>query len=131
MSKFALEILEEVSGKQKIYKLLNSGRCDFDDFWNEQKKDAIMIKQLAVIQTRLKAVADLKYNSLDKTKFKELSRPKNDPYKDYEIKTKNLRLYFFKDEGTGQVIVTGGTKDSQDEDIKRMRVIKAEYFKTK
>lgn len=131
MSKFTLEILKEVSGKQNIYKLLNSGKCEFDDFWNKNEKDAIMKKQLAVIQTRLKAIADLKYNTLDKTKFKELSRPKNDKHKDYEIKTKNLRVYFFKDDGTGQIIVTGGTKDSQDEDIKRMRVIKAEYFKTK
>ncbi len=131
MSKFVLEIIDEVCGKQKFYKLFISGKCEFDIFWDKYSRDKLMRKQLAIIQTRLKAVADLNYNCLDKTKFRELKRDRADLHKDYEIKTKNLRLYFFKDDKNGQVIVIGGNKDSQDEDLIRMRAIKKEYFKTK
>ncbi|MCK6649584.1 MAG: hypothetical protein L6Q66_08010 [Bacteroidia bacterium] len=132
MSKFALELIEEITGKQKFYKLLSDGTCEFDAFWKKYEKDSNLRSQLAKIQTRLMALANLQYEALDRTKFRELGNRKgSDPYKDYEIKTKNLRLYFFKDDGTGQVIVIGGTKDSQDEDIKRMRIIKMEYFKNK
>lgn len=131
MTNFTVKIIENLCGKQAFYKLVNGTKCEFDEFWNKYSKDKLMSKQLAQIQARLRYIADLKYDHLDRTKYRELTgRKSNDPLKDYEIKTKNLRLYFFKDE-IGQIIVFGGTKDSQDEDIKRMRAIKVEYLKRK
>lgn len=129
MSKFVIEEIVEIRGKQKFFKLLNNGKCEFEEFCKDCLKDPLMKKQLAQIVTRMGYIADLKYDRLDKTKFRELSgRDKNDAHKDYEIKTKHLRLYFFKDVN-GQVVVLGGTKGEQGEDIKRMRAIKKEYFK--
>ena len=94
--------------------------CDYDmnDTLNLQLQYPDMLKKI--------------YEESDFSKFKELDeRPKGDLHKDYEIKTKNLRLYFFKDEGLGQIIVLGGMKGSQKKDINRMREIKYEYFKNK
>ena len=132
MSIFTIELIEVITGKNRFYKLLHGDRCDYDDFCNKCKANPIFKKQLATLQTRLMYVAQLKFDHLDETKYRELKgRKSNDPYKDYEIKTKNLRIYFFKDEGTGQIIVSGGKKDSQHEDINRMRIIKSNYFKNK
>jgi len=129
MNNFVIIEIVEVKGRQKFFKLLNGTRCEFDEFCEMCNRNPIFKKQLATMQTRMGYVADLKYDRLDTTKYRELTgRKAGDPYKDYEIKTKNLRLYFFKDESKGQIVVFGGTKDSQDEDIKRMRVIKHRYF---
>ncbi|MDQ3110387.1 MAG: hypothetical protein M3R17_10885 [Bacteroidota bacterium] len=117
MSSFTIELIIELKGKQSCFKLLKNGDCEFDEFWAENERNSIMKKQLAQIQARLKYIVDLKYDHLGPQKFKELTgRKSNDPYKEYEIKTKNLRVYLFKDEGTGQIIVMGELK------ILRMRI---------
>lgn len=57
------------------------------------------------------------------SKWKELSRTKSDPHKDYEIKTRNLRAYYFKvDEGNAVVLI--GFKKNQSKDIAKLRRLK-------
>jgi len=64
---------------------------------------------------------------LPKNKFRELKGSK-DNIKEYEIKTRNLRVYLFHEEHTGRIIVCGGKKTSQEKDIKHFRNIKKQYF---
>jgi putative component of toxin-antitoxin plasmid stabilization module len=51
--------------------------------------------------------------------------------KEYEIKTRNLRVYMIHEEKSGRIIVTGGKKTSQKKDIRHFRNLKASYLKNK
>ncbi len=49
----------------------------------------------------------------------------------YEAKSGGIRIYLFHEEKTGRVIVIGGDKDSQNEDVKRVEKIIKEYYNEK
>ena len=70
------------------------------------------------------------YKSLPETKFKEL-RGCYDAYTEYELKTRNLRVYLFKEEKTGSIILWGGKKNTQAKDISTFRKIKRSYIENK
>ncbi len=61
------------------------------------------------------------------TKCRDLT-PKADVNKEYELKTKHLRLYIFHQSRIGRVIVFLGKKTTQKKDIKKFRSIKKQYF---
>ena len=125
MSKFALEKITEIDGKIKFYKLVVDGVCEFDQFWEMVEKSGNLNRQLINLQTIMQEVSEMKL--LPDTKFKNLT-PKNETIKEYEIKTKNLRVYLFHEEHTGRIIVCGGKKTTQRNDIKHFRKIKKHYF---
>lgn len=131
MSKFTVEKIEQIRGKQAVYKLFINNVCEFDIFCEQllsQGADSILAK----FYRRLEFFADLKYEYLPRTKFRELTgRKKSDKNKDYEFKEVIYRLYLFDDKGFGKIITFGGTKDNQDKNIERLRRIKIEYFKQK
>ena len=128
MYTFALIEIEEINGKLIIYKLLVDGVCPFEEFEKEIENEGNLKSELITIQTRLNDIADLK--SLPETKFRDIT-PKKEKNKEYEIKTCNLRVYLFHDKKTGRIIVCGGKKGTQKEDIKHFRKIKKEYFNQK
>lgn len=125
---FALQEIDEIRGKLKIFKLLIDDSCEYDEFEKIIETEGNLKSELKTIITRLHEIADLK--SLPKTKFKDIT-PKNDLNKEYEIKTHHLRVYLFHEKITGRVIVCGGKKGTQKEDIKHFRKIKKEYFNQK
>jgi putative component of toxin-antitoxin plasmid stabilization module len=128
MYTFALKEIEEIKGRFKIYKLLIDGACSFDEFEKEIENEGNLMSELTTIQTRLYEVAEGK--SLPETKFKDIT-PKNGNNKEYEIKTHHLRIYLFHEKYTGRIIVCGGKKGTQKEDIRHFRKIKKEYFNQK
>jgi len=128
MYTFALQEIEEIKGRLKIFKLLVNGACEYDEFEKEIETDGNLKSELTTIETRLHEIADLK--SLPQTKFRDIT-PKNASNKEYEIKTHHLRVYLFHDKNTGRVIVCGGKKGTQKADIKHFRKIKKEYFNQK
>lgn len=125
MAEFKLEKIEEIEGKIAFYKLLVNESCEFDEFWEEIKEDGNLSKELAQIQSRMEDVSNLK--RLPKTKFRDIT-PKTEKVKEYEIKTKNLRVYLIKENHTGKIIILGGKKSTQTKDIKRFRRIKKSYL---
>ena len=136
MSKFAIEKVNLIENNEKgidekipFYKLFINKRCDFDKFYSEIYNSNLK-PQLIQIITRLKTISEGNQHTLPKQKFHQLKRDKSDKFIDYEIKTKNLRLYFFKDNDS-RIIVLGGKKKEQVKDLDRMRKIKKEYFKNK
>jgi hypothetical protein len=129
MAEFALEKIEILHSRLNIFKLLINGKCLFDEFWKDVERFGGYEKELDTIQAIIERKAQLQPVSPEK--YKELKgRKKNDPHKDYEIRTPNLRVYLFKQEKTGHIIVLGAIKTpkGQDQDIDRMRGIKKRYF---
>lgn len=125
---FALHQIDEITGQIKFYKLHVDGTCEFDDFEAEIEKEGNLAKELLKIQTRMLQVSNLQ--SLPETKFRRLKGCK-DAYTEYEIKTDNLRVYLFKEEKTGNIIVSGGKKGTQKKDIPHFRNLKVAYIKSK
>ena len=63
-------------------------------------------------------------HSLPATKFKDIT-PKDETVKEYEFKSKHLRIYAVQKPG-GKVVVLGGFKTTQPADIAAMRRLKVE-----
>lgn len=128
MAKFAIKKIQEIVGRVSFYKIEVDGNCPFDEFWNEIKKEGNLVKELNTIQTRMELIANLVH--LPGDKFHKLTGG-NDGLTEYEIKTKNLRVYLFQDEGTGKIVVCGGKKKNQDSNIELFRNLKLAYINNK
>ncbi len=129
MQYYGLKEVREVSGINKIYKLLINGKCEFDLFIEQIKKEGSYINELDQIQAHLE---DLGNNRpVPHNKFKELYRDKKDNIKDFELRTNHLRVYVIKEKQRDKLIILAGKKTTQVKDIKRMRKIKKDYIITK
>lgn len=128
MEIFTLKKIEEIEGKQEIYKLKIDNSCQFDDFENEIEKRGQYEEELASIYAHIEDFANNK--TLPEKKFRILNKGvKNDKVKEYEFKSKHLRIYGIK-ALSGQVIIMGGYKTTQKKDIRRLKNIKSNYIKT-
>ena len=125
MTKFALKHIDEIVGRIKIFKLQVNNHCEYDDFEKQIRTEGSYSSELVTIQARLHDIADGKL--LPKEKFRNIT-PKKELIKEYEIKTRHLRVYLFHEEKTGRVIVCGGKKTTQQKDLNHFRRIKKEYF---
>ncbi len=120
---FALERIKEIKGKIDFFVLKKNNVNQDEEVKEQLRKEGNYESELNTLQTRLQSMAELK--PMPETKCRQL-HPKDE--KDYEIKTKHLRLYVFHLEKTGRVIVFLGKKTTQKKDIKRFRSIKKEYL---
>ena len=137
MPKFALSKLDGLGNlpniRIPIYKLETNGYCEYDAWYAEIQRQGTYEEELDSIDTLMLLHAQM--HPLSPSKYKELTRNGSDPIKDYEFRTKNLRVYLFKLPGgpgqEGKVVVIGGHNDKkqQAQDIARMRIIKKEYYK--
>lgn len=125
MTIFALQKIPEVSGKIFVFKIIINGKCPYDEFEMVISREATYRRELFTIQTRLTEMAEGKL--LPEQKFKNIT-PAGDPVKEYEIKTRNLRVYLFHEKNTGRIIVIGGKKVQQKSMIKHFRNIKHHYI---
>ena len=126
MKKFTLKEIEWIEARQSIYKLEIDNNCQFDMFEKEISYRKQYENELASIYSLIEDVANNKL--LPKTKFRDITITKKDNIKEYEFKSRNLRVYAIKSE-EGKVIILGGYKNNQKKDIKKFRRIKAEYIK--
>ncbi|WP_210519867.1 hypothetical protein [Hymenobacter terricola] len=116
-----------------IYKLETNGYCEYDAWRAEIQQQGTYDDELDSLDTLILSHAQML--PLSPGKFKELNTNGSDTIKDYEFRTKNLRVYLFKLPGgpgqAGKVIVIGGHNDKkqQAKAIARMRTIKKEYYK--
>ena len=125
MSKFTLKLIPEIIGKIRFYCLEVNGKNVFQEFKTEIQNKGSFSKELITVQIRFQDIAELK--TLPETKFKDIT-PKKGLIKEYEVKTKNLRVYMFHEVHTGRIVVLGGKKTSQKKDIRRFRSLKDEYL---
>jgi putative component of toxin-antitoxin plasmid stabilization module len=125
MSKFALEKIKAIKGKQSFYDLKVNEVGQFESFSNELEEQ--YKSELVTLNARMDLVANL--NRLPKEKFRDIT-PKKQTVKEYEFKTKHLRLYAIHIEKTGKVIVLGGYKNTQKSDIPSFRSLKSQFLKS-
>jgi len=125
MPTFAIEHIEEFETKQKVNKLLRNGKCIVDEFVNEIKQDKNLSPELGDLYAIIEDVANNQI--LPPTRYKKLRVSKKLKFKPYEAKSKHLRLYLFHEKGSGQIIVLGGKKTDQKDDIERLKKLISEY----
>lgn len=119
MSIFAVEKLEAVreNGKIRFFKLFKDGRCMFDDFHNEISSNDRNRKDMLNILSVMDYMAETNI-ILPKTKFNSIKQ--GNTVIGYEFKKNDLRVYCVKPE-TNVVVVFGGYKKNQKEDIKKLQ----------
>jgi putative component of toxin-antitoxin plasmid stabilization module len=125
MRKFGLKYVDEVVGRIKIFKLIVDNHCAYEDFESQISSEATFTSELITIQARLLDIANGRL--LPKEKFRNIT-PKRELVKEYEIKTRHLRVYLFHEEKIGRIVVCGGKKVTQDKDIVHFRRIKRNYL---
>src|SRR5688500_11019279 len=113
MHNFALEEIEEIKGRLKFHYLIVDGTNYYETFEEKITKEGNYQSELNTVQTRMQLVAEGQL--LPKEKYRDIT-PAKAKEKEYEIKTKNLRVYLFHEEKTGHVIVCAGQKNNQKKD---------------
>lgn len=118
MINFAFLKIEAIHCSRITFKKLSrNGICLLDEFENEIKNNS----QYASEFKNILAYIEL-YSSgyiLPKSKFREIKDAK---YKQFEFKSKNLRVYAVSGEES-KIIVMGGYKSSQSKDINKLKSI--------
>ncbi|GAB4056234.1 hypothetical protein [Spirosoma litoris] len=125
MSTFALRKVEAVKAKQELDELVIDGVGQLEAF--EQLIEATDKRFLTEFKTLLSYIEyAANGNSLPDTKFKDVT-PDGTVHKEYEFKSKHLRVYAIK-QANGKIIVLGGFKTTQKADFKRFRSLKEQYL---
>jgi putative component of toxin-antitoxin plasmid stabilization module len=124
MTKFALKRLEAVNCNQIVDKLIINDRCQFDDFEAEARRNNIYENEIGMIYSYLEYISN--GSTLPNKHFRDIT-PVKQKVKEYEFKTKNLRVYAIK-QTNGKIIIFGGYKNSQKKDIKQFRAIKKRFL---
>jgi len=127
MSTFVLKKLEAVVGKQLFFELVVDDNSQFDDYCEAIKGNRQYYSELLKIFTLMNQVSQL--NMLPQTKFKDIT-PNKESVKEYEFKSKHLRVYAFHMEKTGKIVAYGGYKNTQKDDIPKFRSYKSRYLKS-
>lgn len=126
MLTFALENIEDFETEQKVNKLIRNGKCVVDQFISDIKKDKNLSPELGDLFAIIEDVANNQI--LPSNKYRRLHVSKKVHFTPYEAKSKHLRVYLFHENTSGQIIVIGGKKTEQKEDLKRLEKILSEYY---
>jgi hypothetical protein len=117
-----ISLFDELNTNQRVGKLVRNGKCFFDEFIKEIEKDKNLCNEIDNLYAYLEDVV------LGKLLSKNVYRKLNTvilKYQPYEVKSKHLRLYLIHDKEKGKVLLIGGKKTTQKEDILRtIRLIK-------
>lgn len=134
MTKFTLKIIEAVTGKQTFEELViggtgdkhkDSGKGQLTEFEKELEGTTYLSEYKTII-AYMSFVSNLK--TLPQNKFKEITPPK-EAIKEYEFKSKHLRIYCIQNVG-GKIIVLCGEKTGQKKDIVKFRSLKKQYLES-
>lgn len=126
MNRFALVGIQEVKGRIPFKKLVIDGVCQYDEFCKQLRIEGNLDKQLIGILNNMNQVSNL--NRLPKNKFRDIT-PKKETVKEYEFKKGDLRFYVIKEDG--HIVIIGGKKSTQKEDLNQFRSIKKRYLESK
>lgn len=118
---FAIEKIEAIrrNGKVQFFKLIKDGVCWFDDFYEEQMKNARNASDLKKVLAVMDYMAETNA-ILPKEKFNSIKQGKN--VVGYEFKKNELRVYCLKPT-SNVVVVFGGYKKDQEKDVKKLYMI--------
>jgi hypothetical protein len=121
-----IEMTEIRRNKCVFSKLIENGRCFFDEFEEKITKNNDFRNEFEKILTLMDHYAN--GMQLPSTKFNNI---KDGIFHGifWEFKTKHLRVYTVC-VGKGKVVVIGGTKNTQKKDIMRFKKISIEFIKS-
>lgn len=123
MPKFATERIEAIHCRQEFDQLIIDGVGQLDIF----ERDLNDTTYQSEFKTLLAYMEYLGNNrSLPKTKFRDVT-PKGEKVKEYEFKSKHLRIYAIQ-KTNGKIIILGGYKTSQDKDFIKFRSLKSQLI---
>jgi hypothetical protein len=125
MPTFAVEELPNPGARFPLYELLIDDERQLAAFVAAHAANPQYQSEIRTLQAYMLAYAQ-GMRMTDK-KFKELKRDGADPIKDFEFRSKHLRVYLFQHPVSGRVVVGGGLKTEQDGDIARLRRLKAAF----
>lgn len=122
---FELRKIETVQAKQEFDELVIDGIGQLDSFELLIKTKYKRYKtEYEMLFRYMEYVAN--GNLLPDTKFKDVT-PTGELVKEYEFKSKHLRVYAIK-KPNGKIIILGGLKTTQMADFKRFRSLKLQYL---
>ena len=126
MKKYSLTLSSHIPSNTKIdvYELCKNGNSLFEGFFKEIENEGNLISNLAAAIRIIEDTSNLKLRP--KKQFRLIQGHSLD-CKVYEAKSGGIRVYVFHEEKTGRIIVTGGNKDNQTEDIKKVLKTIKEY----
>lgn len=127
MPTFVLKKLDAVVGKQSFFELVIDDNSQFNEYCLSIENNKQYYSELLKILTLMNLVSQLKM--LPQTKFKDIT-PNKESVKEYEFKSKHLRVYAFHLVKTGKIVAYGGYKNTQKEDISKFRSYKGRYLKS-
>lgn len=125
MAIFEVRKLEAVQGKQEFDELVIDGVGQFETFGTLISAEHSRYRtEFEMLLRYMEYIAN--GNSLADNKFKDVT-PAGELVKEYEFKSKHLRVYAIK-KRNGKIIVLGGFKNTQKADFKRFRSLKTQYL---
>jgi len=123
LTRFSLTLSEIISNTTiPVWELNINNKSLFNEFAEKVSKNDLMFSKLAGAVKIIEHSCNM--IRLPKTKFRVISGSLNL----YEVKKGALRVYLFHEEKKGRVIITGGMKGTQKEDIERMKNIINDYY---
>ena len=125
MPTFALKKVEAVEAEQEVDELVIDGIGQLSVFEQTLRgQHSQYVSELRTMLTYIEYIAD--GNSLPDTKLRDIT-PSGEKVKEYEFKSKHLRVYAIK-KANGKLIMLGGLKTTQKGDFKRFRSLKTQYL---
>lgn len=125
MPKFALQKIEAIKGRQEFDKLIIDDRCPFDEF--ELSLEDQYKSEMAGIYHYMQDIADLKLVPEEKFHFYDKNKKPKNGVREFEFKSKHLRVYGIT-KPNGKIVITGGTKARQKQEQNVFRKLKNQYL---
>lgn len=126
MPNFALERINTIKGKEPFYQLKIDGEKVLDGFEKEINNNNQYCSEYKTMYKYMEFVADGRM--LPPNKYKEIhAKSGKDQIKEFEFKSKHLRIYGIK-LPNGKIIISGGYKNSQKKDISAFQSLKKQYI---
>ena len=116
-----------------FHKLVKDDRCQFDDFLAQLYREGNYAAEVAQLINLMDQIAKCrplrgnKYHPLGPA-YDHRANGKAYRVRHHEIKTNNLRLYYFHLHPTGDIVVLLGKKSTQAEDIAGFEGLVAQYL---
>ena len=122
MVEYTLVKMDLIRGKQVFEKLVVNGVAPFDEFISQLEER--YRSEVRTLYKYMEVVSNLR--PLPKTIFHPFSDGR-DGFREYEFKTKHLRVYAIEKKG-GKIVILGGMKANQSRDQVEFRRLKKGYI---
>jgi hypothetical protein len=123
MLTFTTGKIDAIHCRQEFDQLIINGNGQLDIF-EKDLKDTTCKSEFKTLLAYMEYLGN--NGSLPKTKFREVT-PKGEKVKEYEFKSKHLRIYAIQ-KTDGKIVILGGYKNKQDKDFLKFRSLKKQLL---